>query len=1344
MISPEPSHFSAISRSSSLSNLRAAATNIYAGHERPIFLWTNLRSISEHVQPNTSQKASTLLGSSLTGTPTVLSANGMICIGTSSGKTWVFDFKQTLKCVCGGRSVTALALSHDHTYLACGHAHGHIFLYDLSNPDVPARTVLPTSLVNVASGRQEGHLLGTRIVSIDFIAGRHTAVVSSDDSGLSFYHSLGKVLFVAANDTLRILGRYPEDDPGEHIRDAKPAGLAPHHPAASRRRRERRMNTTLAMAPLPLGTGPSPTDAYNVVALLTPMKLVIVGLKPSPKTWYRRHRDEEDGKGNRSRWRGTLAWFPSMLTSESEKHTPASSRLWKRAPKEEPRFSLPVLAYSWGPTLRSIEIEVGSLVFRELISWEAGDDILALQWLNVNQVLVATTEELVVYDIRMRKPVERSRFDVSSLVSPTLEHTVNGGYTYSHAVGDVAHSTHHGIQVGTLLTWADRILAFVQGGDFISAIELTRTFYLGEAPGNRNGLPDDPDELREVVGTKLRELMNASAAYAFSEDRMRDSTHLTSDGRGVDRTTLFEELVSACTRACIALDNFDFLFEDLFQYYEESGITRIYLLQLEAFILDGQVRYVPPRITQRLVALHDEDSRPDLAERVIWHIAPECLDVSQALVLCQRHHLYDALIYVFTRAVQDYVSPAVELLALVRRVQQYRRYRKEATEGEHVDPSEIAAQDDGIEPILINAYKIYPYLSDTLSGLTYPSEEPIEEPEASRAKQGVYSFIFDGRSRIWPEGEGGELILTAEEEGGAEPTYPYLRLLLRFDTEAFLHSLDIAFEDAYLNDEPQGISRLLIVKVLLEILSTPDLSPSDITFINIFIARNVPKYPQFIRMPPSELESILVALAKDPDESTREDRQLAAEYLLSAYTPHQTERVLSMLEKAGFYRILRSWHMQERQWGPLLMAHVRDPELSTPDLFKGSEVVLARAFRANKKTCPPELLQDVKLALPTFLLSEVSATALLLDKHLPQLHQHAVDLLDTDEGKFVYLQYLLGPPPADDDMREHSRPGPPTTKLSKELCSLYVELQCRLHPTDTIAALAYLPEDFLDWTETLWTCEDNDVFDAVVWGYDRQGQPDVALNKAAEFDKRLGIQVVDTLSGPNLDEERLFAAVEGMESVARVAVAVCVAHSNPRSNANPVPEDLWFQLLSSQITSVQIVAGALQHLPSTDGAAAAALDRLRALVQQTFSSLMTMAPSTAVSFPRLFKRLVESPKPVTSGGGAMAYTEFRVILTGMLDTYRSEGDMLAIAKHLVDRDVFETIEELCKAREKGWKASRGVCAGCRKPLVDHANCKNGEGDAGDGTPEQLVVSRTGVVYHRRADCLPSTLDVSLP
>ena len=153
-----------------------------------------------------------------------------------------------------------------------------------------------------------------------------------------------------------------------------------------------------------------------------------------------------------------------------------------------------------------------------------------------------------------------------------------------------------------------------------------------------------------------------------------------------------------------------------------------------------------------------------------------------------------------------------------------------------------------MESVVVNAYKVYPYMANVLSGLSYPSEEPLDPEDAHQAKKDVFSFIFFGHSFVWPSGEGGKLVLTADEDGAQEPTYPYTRLLLHFDPESFLHSLDIVFEDPYLNDEFEG-GRFLIVRILLDILASGDLSPAGATFVNIFIARNVPKYPQYLIHP---------------------------------------------------------------------------------------------------------------------------------------------------------------------------------------------------------------------------------------------------------------------------------------------------------------------------------------------------------------------------------------------------------------------------------------------------------------------------------------------------------------
>ncbi|KAK0460978.1 Golgi CORVET complex core vacuolar protein 8-domain-containing protein [Desarmillaria tabescens] len=1360
-----PSHFS-LSRMSSLSNLHTASWTEENGNRSPkhpqtdVFKWTELRIIEQQLKTK-SPKVSSILGAPFLGSPTALAANGLICIGTDEGKICVFDFKQKLICVCGTEAtgkvagpVTALALSFDHTYVVSGHSSGFVQLYDLKTPNSPVRTVPPTTVAAISTGRKEGHIQGSRIVNVGFVAGRHTAIVTADEHGLAFYHSLGKMLFIEASDILRILGKYQLD----------PLPSSNGSPLTSITHRKSRYSI-LSMMPLPLGTTSHPTDAYNIVALLTSTKLVIVGLKPTPKTWFKCPRVVEQGDLPRTKpsQKGSLSWFPSVLPNPSGKvEVVESNPSYHPGPPTNPR-----LVYSWGRTLyilqvfeskvkqtfhssrsgKTSEVEVGAVDFENLGKWSADDDILAVQWLNVNQVLVFTAISLEVYDVHVSKPVEKVPFDGFSLVSPSLKHTVKGSMAYPDCASDVAHSIRvykgkvfllgrENFRVGTLLTWADKILAFVQNGDFLSAIDMSRLYYVGAAPGNKNGLPEDVDLRKEIVGQKMRDLMTASAQYAFSEDRMMDRTHNTPDGRGVDRTSLFEGLVATCCRACIALDDFDFLFEDLFQQYDDSGISRIYLLQLERFVLENEIRFVPPRITQRLVAMHNEDERPDLVERIIWHIDPACLDLNQAIHLCQQHHLYDALIYIYTRALQDYVAPVVELLSLIRRVNQYRK------------SSTNTWDEDTMEPIVLSAYKIYPYLANILSGLTYPSEEPLPEEESYQAKKDVYAFLFSGRSSVWPVGDGGSLILTSDEEGGVEPTYPYARLLLRFDAESFLHSLDIAFEDPYLNDKSQDVGRLVIVRILLEILSSGSLTSGDVTFVNIFIARNAPKYSQFLPIPVSTQHSILISLADDPDASTREDRQLAAEYLLSIYTPHDIDRVVQLFNDAGFYRILRIWHRQDRKWRPLLSTYIEDPELHPSELFHSIDEVL-RISEGENKHIPTELVVTIADALPRLLQASIPRTADLLDKHTPDLHSRALESLGSlgDYKRFIYLQYLLGPPrPEDEEYTKIPRRPLSQSHALDDLRRAYIALQCQYHPQDVINVLKYLSPSRLDWPGVVAVCEEREVYNAAVWALNQQGHPVDALTKAETFEKRLTLRVIEALGSAETAEANsdIKKAVDGLVDLARSGISVCLDRSLSTSPDVSL-EDIWLQLLGSQINCIQSVSASCSqetlsssftldsrsHADRIVEVERQTLDTLRCVIQETFTSLVSISSTRALSFPRLFKRLVNSAIQMPSSKGTH-YTEFRTILTGMLESYRSEGDMLIITKHLLDRDLFQGMADLTREQNRGWTPSKGMCSVCRRPLL-----KDPHAERDTQTRQLVIVSRTGRSYH--STCFPTTV-----
>ena len=858
-------------------------------------------------------------------------------------------------------------------------------------------------------------------------------------------------------------------------------------------------------------------------------------------------------------------------------------------------------------------------------------------------------------------------------------------------------------RVGTLLTWADKILALVEVGDFLKAIELTRTYYTGEAPGNRNGLPDDADERSSVLGKKLHELMIASTRYAFSEDRMTDGTHFSPDGRGVDRTSVFEGLVVACVRACIALSNYDFLFEDLFQCFDDSGISRIYLEQLETFVLDGTIRSVPPRITQRLVALHDDCGRPDLVERVIWHIDPTCLDIHQAIRLCQAHQLWDALIYVYTAALHDYVSPIVELLSLIRKALK--------------EPVSMA---NGTGPHS-HAYKIFPYLINIWSGQAFPSGEPLDTEEAHLAMREIYHFIFSGRSTTWPA-QGGSLILTSDG-GEVEATYPYARLLLSFDAESFLHCLDIAFESSFFSDESHNISRLWIVTILLDIISDSNLTPVGVMFVNIFLARNIPKYPQYIMQPPSVLQNILITLATSMDATTREDRQLAAESLLSAYTPHDSVLIMRLFEDAGFYRILQHCHRQERRWTHLLKAYLQDPSLEYVEAFKCFDEVISLSRRDNRGELSNDMTQMLSGSLGSILQRNLRLTAILIDKVAPALHQVALETIDPADEKtrYEYLAYLLDPLPRvdEEDNVLHHRPEP--SRVDKDLRQLFISLRCRYMPSDLIDTLDRMRSS-VDWFAVEQICEENGAYGTMLWAMGQRGATQEALTKAETLEMQLAGDIVKTLAASNPDTSR---QLDSLSDIGRRGAAMCLEHS--ATSTGVAVEDFWFQLLRSQLHSIHIISAFQIPDDAQRVAKHAALSMLRSRVQETFASCVTVSSKQALSFPRLFKRLVDPGLYTTSSSGT-PYTEFRTILTGMLESYRTDEDMLVISQHLLGRDVFDTVEEYLKEKKKGWSTHHGVCTSCHKALWQPDRVVDGS-----GMDTRVVISHRAI-YH--SQCSP--------
>ncbi|CAD6966913.1 unnamed protein product, partial [Tilletia controversa] len=1162
-----------------------------------------------------------------------------------------------------GGSVTALNFSLDSTFVGVGHSAGHIALYDLQKPSVPARQVSPVSFRSVQAGRKEGHLPGCAIVQLGFVGKRHTAIVTADAAGVAVYHALGKILGVSSNDTLRIFGQYPSSEPSLKTKDvdlevetrpngsvdgsigadtdtASINGVDLTQPRRSQTAAPSSKSILFGVQPLPLGSTTHLADAYQFVAILTPHKLVLVGLKPEPRTWWRKTapRRQQNGsvvarsaEGWNSARTGVAATFSAgaslpddldfadglevgdgvlglgvgssplrLVRGIPEGRTPddfvmslpvpntgeavpevkraeegrgwgdgeahdedgddeeeggalCGAMAWLPA-SELPTISSspsssgvvqhvhPVLAFSFGKDLFFLHLVKGRRQIRRAGAGGAGTSntrgsrrsqanggspdssladtsvsyedhlglqeemalvhkrtITGLQWLNPDLLLILDTEGLNLFDLRVRRCTERQRLPDFRAVSQRWDtegvfHPVRQSKGSPSTSSILALTASHSFRVfdgrafllgakdfmsGTALSWTDRLLSLVSAGDLLAAIELAQKYYEGHAPGSVIGLPSDRAEQKRIVGRKLRDLMFASAAYAFSPVRLTDNTHVTPDGRGVDRTPLFEGLARVCALACLALDDLGSLFGELYEQYADNGIEGIFVGQMEEFIISGRMRTLPVDVVQRLLAFRKSTGDYALAERIIYHVDPLCLDLDQAIGLCLEQHLYDALTYVYTEAIDDFVGPLVEFVGLMKRVV-YESQRQDGDDSSVADESgEVKGQEKKVksfEQYTSDAYTLFSYLSAGLLGLAYPSRKPYAPERATQAKRALYGFLFAGSCVMWPKGPGGRLVLSLPDDV-EEPTYPYLRLILHFDADALLEVLEVAFEDSFLNDDDDDDdaeedgggggarrgqaarvhTRQKVVDLLLDIAESEaqaqgaesddeddedeDKEETDTeereswslrTSVSMFVARNAPKFPQFISLTPAQVDAIFGALTSSiSDVETHEERQLATEYLLSSYKVADGDRLLELLEQAGFWRLLQDALRRERRWDRLVEIYVGELRTELDDAEEGGvtklgdevdvsavperpifgqlEQVLSRAIR-ERTSWLDELGPRITEATPTLLRADVIRTVALIERFFPARHHEALEELAGNElAQLAYLRCFYDP-----------------------------------------------------------------------------------------------------------------------------------------------------------------------------------------------------------------------------------------------------------------------------------------------------------------------------------------------
>lgn len=194
---------------------------------------------------------------------------------------------------------------------------------------------------------------------------------------------------------------------------------------------------------------------------------------------------------------------------------------------------------------------------------------------------------------------------------------------------------------------------------------------------------------------------------------------------------------------------------------------------------------------------------------------------------------------------------------------------------------------DYISP-LKDAGHVFEYLAMTLTSRAYPIGTDLPEECAAIAKTKVYQVLFMEDDNLG-----------------------LLKDLLTWNERAFYMALNEAFEDPWLNSNTE-ISRQTILNLLIDHYLV--IGKMSISFC-VFIARNYPKYSQFIVIQETYLQKVVDQLCQGGDQDSADEVQMALLSILAVHKPRDMSAFIEKLSSARFMLVL---HHVLRKRGQLL------------------------------------------------------------------------------------------------------------------------------------------------------------------------------------------------------------------------------------------------------------------------------------------------------------------------------------------------------------------------------------------------------------------------------------------
>ncbi|XP_011284342.1 vacuolar protein sorting-associated protein 8 homolog isoform X6 [Felis catus] len=1026
------------------------------------------------------------------GLPTAIAVSSLIAVGTSHGLALIFgkDQNQALRLCLGNTSVggqygaiSALSINNDCSRLLCGFAKGQITMWDLASGKL-LRSIT------------DAHPPGTAILHIKF-TDDPTLAICNDSGGSVFELTFKRVMGVRTCESRCLFSGSKGEVCCIEPLHSKPE-LKDH-----------------------------PITQFSLLAMASLTKILVIGLKPSLKVW---------------------------MTFPYGRMDPSSVPLLAWHFVAVHNYVNPMLAFCRGDVVHFLLVkrdESGAIHVTKQKHLHLYYDLINFTWINSRTVvLLDSVEKLHVIDRQTQEELETVEISEVQLVynSSHFKSLATGGnvsqalalvgekacyQSISSYGGQIFYLGTKSVYVMMLRSWRERVDHLLKQDCLTEALALAWSFHEGKAKAVV-GLSGDASKRKAVVADRMVEILFHYADRALKK--------CPDQGKIQVMEQHFQDMVPVIVDYCLLLERKDLLFSQMYDKLSENSVAKgVFLECLEPYILSDKLVGMTPQVMKDLIVHFQDKKLMENVEALIVHMDITSLDIQQVVLMCWENRLYDAMIYVYNRGMNEFISPMEKLFRVI-------------------SPPLNAGRTLTDEQVVMGN-KLLVYISCCLAGRAYPLGD-IPEDLVPLVKNQVFEFLIR---------------LHSAEASPEEEIYPYVRTLLHFDTREFLNVLALTFED-FKNDKQAVEYQQRIVDILLKVMvENSDFTPSQVGCLFTFLARQLAKPDNTLFVNRTLFDQVLEFLCSPDDDSRHSERQQVLLELLQAggIVQFEESRLIRMAEKAEFYQICEFMYEREHQYDKIIDCYLRDP-LREEEVFNYIHNILSiPGHSAEEKQSVWQKAMDHIEELVSL---KPCKAAELVATHFSEQIEIVIKKLQNQVLLFKFLRSLLDP-------REGIHINQESLQMPPSVTEQFIELLCQFDPNQVIETLQVLECYRLE--ETIQITQKYQLHEVTAYLLEKKGDIHGAFLIML---KRLQSKLQEITHQDEKAKEDL--SLKDVEDTMVETIALCQRNSHNLNQQQR--EALWFPLLEAMMAPQKLSGSAAPHLHP---------EALRSLTMQVLNSM---------------------------------------------------------------------------------------------------------------------------------------------